>query len=181
MIENLEKQDLKDDMRKLRARVEHLEEVNRWNLFALDLLARLEELQGEEGPGQDLFTIFTSTHQLLKRLMDFRSVAFYKVEENDLGFDLAYCDPPSDHALIKKEVDKLIDNWTFSWALKQNQPVLISEDTLGVTVILHSLATKKNVRGMFVGVLPGKTPKLITEQLNVLSIILHNTAHVIEN
>jgi signal transduction histidine kinase len=91
------------------------------------------------------------------------------------------CFPESDKDLIEKETHYQIEKGNFAWALRQNRPLIVQDQSLSHEVILHSVATKTRIAGMFVGRFEGNIQKVPMEQLNLISIILSNTAYAIEN
>ncbi|NIQ04144.1 MAG: response regulator, partial [Nitrospinaceae bacterium] len=95
-------------------------------------------------------------------------------------FVLAQVEPPDQKENIQKEIDLQIENDSFAYAINQNQPVVLRSSVYGQSLILHVLATKKRVRGMFAGVLAPGARKLNETVLYPLSIILQNTANALE-
>jgi hypothetical protein len=88
----------------LEARVKYLEEVNRWILDSLDMVASLGELQSSLIYEHDAATILaTAARSHLKRLMPFRAMAFLMVEDSGSDFVLTTCQPVSDRDKIEKE------------------------------------------------------------------------------
>ena len=99
---------------KIRERVAYLEEVTRWHLFALDLLGTMGDFYGDTRPSHDPSDIFQIACQFLKRLLNFRTLAFYAVDESDSSFTLKYCEPDGEQESIQKAVDRQIDSGTFA-------------------------------------------------------------------
>jgi len=95
--------------------------------------------------------VFAIARPLLRRLVEFDSLALYTLDEDGLGFSLVECDPPERSPALVEEVTRLQDDGTFAWCLYQNRPVLVPARAHGL-VVLHSLATRAGVQGCLVGV-----------------------------
>ena len=162
-------------------RIEFLERQARLNLFGLDILASLGELQHSAHLNRDPHQILDISLNHVKRLVDFQVVAFYLVDEASSDFVLQEVNPPADRELIQTEVDREIENGTFAWALNRNRAVVIKDPNHDHSLVFHVLATKTRVRGMFVGrILPGGRPVNETI-LYPLSVILQNTSNALES
>ncbi|MBF0285190.1 MAG: response regulator [Magnetococcales bacterium] len=173
----------------LEQRVEYLERLNRWYLFALDLAASMTHIHGRSSYTRDPVLILEEAHKHLRRLyVDFTLCAFFLVDERTSDFNLARCYPASGEARMRLLVERLIDEGSFSWALGRNLPVSLEKQPDGEgALLLHVLATRSRVRGMFVGVvdpdtMPDHATGLDSPSLNhVLSVIFHNTAYALES
>ena len=162
-------------------RIEFLERQARHNLFGLDILASLGELQHSSHVGRDPHKILNVALSHVKRLVDFQVVAFYLVDEGSSDFVLKEVTPLADKQLIETEVDREIEKGSFAWALNRNRAVVIKDPTHDHFLIFHVLATKTRVRGMFVGrKLAGGKPVNETI-LYPLSVILQSTANALES
>jgi two-component system, sensor histidine kinase len=173
--------ELVEHLRETETRVKRLEEVNRWVLDSLDLAASLGDFQSRINPEQDDAGILSTARAHLNRLFAFRAIAFFTVSETDFDFSMMDCEPQGDRALLQQEVDLQIGEGTFAWALNQNRSVLVPARNYGNTLVLHALATRSKVLGMFVGVLPEEALQVTDASLNLLSIILLNCANALES
>lgn len=165
----------------LEARIKHLEDVNRWILDSLDMVASLGDFKGSINYDQDSAKIFSATCSHLKRLMAFRAMAFLIVDDTDFDFLLTACQPMSDQELMQKEVDFQIAEGTFAWALTQNRPVMVPSKHLGHTLVFHVLATRSRVVGMFVGGLAVDERHVTEASKSLLSILMLNSACALES
>ena len=162
-------------------RIEFLERQARLNLFGLDILASLGELQHSAHLNRDPHQILNISLNHVKRLVDFQVAAFYLVDEESSDFVLKEVNPLAHQELIQTEVDREIENGTFAWALNRNRAVVIKDPTHEHLLVFHVLATKTRVRGMFVGrILPDGRPVNETI-LYPLSVILQNTSNALES
>ena len=163
-----------------RERVRYLEETNLHYVTILDILASCGDLQTGISDTRSSVQIMQSAADKVKRLISFSSIAFCPVEE-DASFEVAFCEPESSTREIQEEIDAKIMDGTFAWSLNQNHPVITSTRDEQQTLILHVLETHARIRGMFIGVLPGRHVNVEVSSLNALSIILTYTAYTLEN
>ena len=171
----------KESKNKDQIRIEFLERQARLNLFGLDILASLGELQHSAHLSRDPQRILNVALKHVRRLVKFQVAAFYLVDEDSSEFVLKEIDPPADTPLIQAEVDKEIENGTFAWALNRNRAVVIRNPSHEHLLVFHVLASKTRVRGMFVGrILSGGSPVNETV-LYPLSVIFQNTANALES
>lgn len=166
----------------LKERIRYLEEVNRWNLDALNLAISIGDFHNTISPLElNPKTIFDSARNYLLRLTAFKAIALFLVDEADFEFKLAGCQPESGAEEVQEEIDHQIQEGVFSWALRQNRAVMVPAREKKTSVILHSLSTRTNVLGMFVGLLPKQQTTLNNFVSDLLTIILFNTARALEN
>ncbi|MBT5377098.1 MAG: GAF domain-containing protein, partial [Nitrospinaceae bacterium] len=162
-------------------RIEFLERQARSNLFGLDILASMGELQYSAHLSRDPQSILKIALNHVKRLIDFQVVAFYLVDEENSDFTLKEVNPSTEKELIRSEVDREIDNGTFAWALNRNRAVVIKDPSQDHLLVFHVLATKTRVRGMFVGRVLVEGNKINETVLYPLSAILQNTSNALES
>ncbi|NGZ28587.1 MAG: response regulator [Magnetococcales bacterium] len=160
-------------------RLNYLEELSRWNAFALDLVASMVRLHQMEGASGDTSAVLIKTRESLHRLLDLKLVAFFQVDEES-EFFLADCEPEEMRSYVLELFEKLVEGGEFAWALRQNQVVRVQESAHRV-VILHALATQQSISGMFMGVVEDHLDRLSSPAMNLLSILLNNTASALEN
>lgn len=165
----------------LEARVAYLEEVHRWNLDAFELVASMGEIHNSSHIDWDAKSILGATRQHLQRLVRFSSLAFLTVEENSPEFVLTDCDPADAQPLFDDEVTYQTQQGTFAYALQQNKAVIVTAKNGTHQLILHTIATRETVLGMFVGVLEERDTQLNDGTLSLLSILMFLTATALEN
>ncbi len=162
-------------------RATYLEEVNRFTLDALDMAASLGDFQSSLHKRQEPSAIIKETEGRAKKLIPFRTVAFYLVNEMNADFVLADCEPESEKDFLQREVDFLIENGTFAWALRENRAVWVSSKNFHYQIVLQVAATQARIRGLFVGLLSPGEKNIPAVSLSLLSIILLNSANALEN
>jgi len=169
-----------DEDGQAKVRIEYLEKLARSNLFGMDLLASLGELNHDAALSGNPDNIMALAGEHLRRLIPFDRMAFYRVDEPHAEFALSLVEPSRERQQIEQDTNEQIDNGNFAWAVRQNRPVVVSQNGGGGLLVLHVLATRSRVRGMFVAVLTGAEQKVDEALLNPLSIILQNTAYGLE-
>ncbi len=167
--------------RKPEVRIQYLEKLAQSNLYGMNLLASLGQAQHDATLECDIAKILFLSRDHLKRLLDFQVMAFINVDENDSNFVVTEVDPPEEKQRIENEINHQIESGGFSWAVNQNRPVVVRSKEYDRSLILHVLATKTRVRGMFAGILRQEDKDINDSILNPLSIILQNTAHALES
>ncbi len=165
----------------LDARIEYLEEVNRWNLDALSLVASMGELYSSSHADRDTESILRAARQHLLKLIRFRALAIFTANEDDGEFRLADCEPEALRSFFEEEIEFHTSEGTFAYALKQNKAIIVSTKNAGQQVILHPIATREHVLGMCVGVIDETSEQLSDGTLSLLSILLFTTASALEN
>ena len=163
------------------ARVSYLEEVNRFTIDALETAATFGDFQKSLLKRREPLAIIKETENRAKKLIPFETAAFYLVNEANGDFSLADCEPEIRKDFLQEEIDFLIENGTFAWALREKRAVWASSRDFQFQMLLQVAATQTRIRGMFVGVLaPGKK-NIPGVSLSLLSVILLSSANALEN
>jgi PAS domain S-box-containing protein len=165
----------------LEERIQYLEEVNRFTLDALEMAASLGDFQNSINNLEDFPAILEETRLKIKRLMQLPVTAFFLVDEDSNDFFLADVDPPNYHSYIQDEVDFLIENGIFSWALREIRPIIVSSKNHEKQLMLHVMSTSSRIRGMFVGLVGKETVDIHDISLSLLSIIILNSTNALES
>ena len=165
----------------LNQRIQYLEEVNRLTSDALVTAASLGDFQKSIISLENQDGILEETRSRVLRLIPFEISAFFLVDESTSEFYLHDNEPEAHNQYIQDEVDALIDNGTFAWAIREKRPVIVSPKSLDRRLILHALTTTSRTRGMFVGVFKGDEKDIPHTSLYLLSIVLLNSANALES
>ena len=165
----------------LESRLENLEEVNRFTIDALEMAASLGNFQSSLHKLDEPHAILKEMGTRIKRLIPFDVIAFYLVDEVTSDFYLGAAQPPEQQDTLKQEVEFLIDNGTFAWALRENRAVLVSTSDFRRKLVFHAMTTVSRIRGMFVGLLPEEESNIPGVSIALLSIILLNSANALES
>ena len=171
----------KEELRILRQRVDYLEHINQQYISTLDTLNSLGDIHGNVKQKRSPQHVFSSTRQYICRLVRFDLTAFLMVNEENNSFEIDDCVPLNAQPELQVLVDELIDRGEFGWALNQNR---ICEPQLrlnGRRVLLHVLASRTRIRGMFIGVLNETETVPSAMTLGLISAILYNSAYALES
>jgi signal transduction histidine kinase/DNA-binding response OmpR family regulator/HPt (histidine-containing phosphotransfer) domain-containing protein len=163
----------------LRERVAYLEEANRRYMSILDMLASSGDFHGDLSRAKDAPSVFYATMGQIRRIIP--TVVMGCLESLEDGtFELVAWEPSTGAAELQAEIDVKIMDGTFAWALNRNQTVQVPLDN-DRTILLHVIATRSRIRGMFVAILPGESTALDTAVLNAMSVILYTSAYALES
>ncbi|MEK9628523.1 MAG: histidine kinase dimerization/phospho-acceptor domain-containing protein, partial [Nitrospinota bacterium] len=171
----------KETKSKEQIRIEFLEKQARLNLFGLDILASLGELQHSANLGREPRHILKVALNHVQRLIDFDVVAFYLVDEDSSDFVLKEISSSTQKSSLQKEVDEEIEKGTFAWALNQNRAVVVKNPSEKHALVFHVLGTKTRVRGMFVGRVKLQSKTINETILYPLTVILQSTSNALES
>ena len=163
------------------ARIEYLEESRRYIQNALRMVLSLgdfqEKISKKYGPRQ----IFKEAEKRIRRLIPFEARALYAVDEDDSDLVLSVCEPEDLKQFVDNEVKFMIDNNLFGWAIRERRGVIVESKDHSRRFLLHIIATQSRIRGMFVGLWPGQGERIPDVSLDLLSIVLLNTANALES
>ena len=138
------------DMKK---RLAYLEQANRSKLQALALTQELGEFHSSINQLEDPVIILEKSRDQASKLIEFKSMAFFLIDENTSDFHLALCTPETDQNFIESEMEYFIEDGTFSRALLEKIPITAYSNNFKNQFLFHVLTTVSRVRGMFVGIL----------------------------
>jgi len=153
-----------------------------WVLEALDLVASLGGFRAGEPRDVTPAVVLGAAKPVLRRLLDFEQSAFLLLEPDGLGFHLVDAEPREASGQLEREVDEQIRAGVFAWAAQRNSAVQVASVTQpDRTVLLHALATRSRVIGMFLGVAGDSLRDTPEANQKLLSILLSNVAGALES
>lgn len=173
--------DDKEKIRLLEEQVEELKKKKHSMLEALEMAATLGNFRISLNRIDDPTLIIKETASQMRRFIDFKSYSFYLVNEEDSDFYQAYSEPDSDAVVIDNEVQHLIEDETFSWALSRNKPVRISSNISAHQLVLHSLNTSSRTRGIFTGILAQPEKEITDLELFLFSLTMIACSNALES
>ena len=179
----------------LEGRIRYLEEGQRFVVDALDMASSLGDFQSAVNHLRNPVLIMKETNARINQLFSLEASAFYLVDENNHEFRWVPLDAdperiemnvrtgetPPTRADFHQEVDCLIENGTFAWALREKRPVIVSARESDKQILLHVMTTNTRIRGMFTGLLNHDGPPISDISLSLLSIIMLNSANTLES
>ena len=153
-----------------------------WVLEALDLVAALGGFRAGEPREVTPAVVLGAAKPVLRRLLDFDQAAFLLLESDGLGFHLVDAEPRDAAAALEREVDEQVRAGVFAWAAQRNSAVQVPSATQPKrTVLLHALATRSRVIGMFLGIAGESLQHTPEASQKLLSILLGNVAATLES
>lgn len=165
----------------LKERLAYLEKANFSKMQALELIRDLGEFHGSVNQMADPDDILERCRQQGEKLIDFKSLGFFLVDEETSDFYLHCWYPESARPETEAELDLLIEDGTFSRAVLEKTPVTAYAENFNDQFLLHVLATTSRVRGMFVGVMEKKLKHVPEACLELFSILMVHCANALES
>jgi signal transduction histidine kinase len=169
------------DPEKLLARIDYLEENRRFIQNVLEMALSLGDFQENINKGYGPEHVLQEADKRISRMIPFEANAHYLVDQEKSDFNLSVCNENRLKTFIQQEVDHMIEQGYFAWAIREKRGVLISSKDHSRKFILHIIATYSRIRGMFIGLLPEKNSGIPDTSLTLLSIVLLNTANALES
>ena len=168
------------DREKLLARIDYLEENRRFIQNVLEMAISLGDFQENINKGYCPENVLQEAEKRISHLIPFEANTLYLVDQEKSDFHLSVCNHKRLKTYIKDEIEHMIDEGYFAWAIREKRGVTITSRDHSRKFVLHVIATYSRIRGMFVGLLPEKNSKIPDTSLTLLSIILLNTANALE-
>jgi two-component system cell cycle sensor histidine kinase/response regulator CckA len=145
--------DIKKKAGALEKQVRNLGKEKQALLQAREMAVNLSNFQSSLNQIESSRIILETTAARVREIIRFKVVSFYLVNEQDSSFYQAYCDPEESSPFVEQEVKVLIDDKTFSLALRMNKPTIVTSADGSEQIMLHPLFTSSRTRGMFLGIL----------------------------
>ncbi len=162
-------------------RLEYLEKTNLFKMMALDLTKEFGEFHSSINKLEDPGIIFEKSLNRIKQIIEFKKTTFLLVDETTSEFKIAVCEPQADRTMIEKEIEILIDDGTFSRAIREKKPITAYSKDFKHQMLLHVLSTVSRVRGMFVGVLEKNSKHIQEASFELFSILMAHCANTLES
>jgi signal transduction histidine kinase/CheY-like chemotaxis protein len=167
-------------IRKLEDRIQYLQEVNRLTWDGLEMSRSVGRLRTSIRNLDNVSTILRETRTHVENLVPFKASAFFLVNETNSQFYLANCDPGEHSQFFRDELNFLVSNGTFAWALREQRPVIVSSRRQE-RLVLHVMTTASRIRGMFMGSLEQGEKDIPHISLALLSNVMLNSANMLES
>lgn len=163
----------------LQERVAYLEEAHRRNATILEMLASSGDFHSDLNKSKDSVATFRTIILQCKKIVLCRCAGCYELKD-DGSFELAVCEPERFRKELDREIEAKIMDGTFAWALNRNQAILVPLPSQK-TLLLHLIATRTGIRGMFAAILNDSSAAVDSAALNALSIVLYMSAYTLES
>lgn len=125
--------------------------------------------------------LLSETAVKLGTLAKFTALAFFLVNENDADFRLGLAKPEDMGPELTNEMEALIADGTFSWALNKFRPVVVSGTDKESQILLHAISTPSRTRGMFLGVLGQPRQDVPDIAFGLITTLLLSCANILES
>ena len=166
---------------KLQTRIDYLEENRRYVQNSLEMALWLSDFHKHlvKDDGNDLLL-----HEAIGRfekIIPVQACAIYLVEEQTAEFKMALCQPRPLRDLMADQVEFMIEEGLFAWAMRERRGIFTSSDDHAHKFLVHVIANHSQVQGMFIGLLQSGRISVTDTALTLLSITLLNLANVMES
>ncbi|MFV0422166.1 sigma 54-interacting transcriptional regulator [Oleidesulfovibrio sp.] len=153
----------------------------RATLAALELAATLSHFEQRLDRMDGVDAILGETATKVQGLVGMQAWSFFLVDEESGDFSCALASSPRDRTRFEREVDSLIEDKTFAWALGRNRAVVIPSTTgANNHLLLHPLATSSGLWGMFAGI-PQKDAESSDMGFYLLTVVFFSCASMLES
>jgi signal transduction histidine kinase/CheY-like chemotaxis protein/HPt (histidine-containing phosphotransfer) domain-containing protein len=153
-----------------------------WVLEALDMVAALGSFRADQPQNAGVAAILAAAKPVLRRLLDFDHAGFHLLDPDGLGLQLVDAEPATAASRLEAEFEAQVSAGVFAWAAQRNAPVQVPAVNLsGSTVLLHALATRSKIIGMFLGIRAESLGPLPEANQKLLSILLGTVASALES
>ncbi|MFW6179930.1 MAG: diguanylate cyclase domain-containing protein, partial [Desulfohalobiaceae bacterium] len=136
----------------LEQKLEYIEDINRYTVDMLEQALSLFDFNLRDqvkSKRYSRYDLLQDAENRVRKILPLQDVAFLLVNEDEYDFELAYKAEQTDQEFVNNEIERLIENWAFSWALRKKRPLFFACSDHSLQVILHVMSTSSRVRGMF--------------------------------
>ncbi|GAB6039032.1 hypothetical protein JCM15519_35910 [Fundidesulfovibrio butyratiphilus] len=165
----------------LQKQVESLERERMQALEALELASSLGNFESSYFQQEDVGIITAEICRRANLMVEFASsgVYLFTPETNDLG--AAHYDDPAQAGELDAEVEALIGDYSFSYAMQVERPCFFLTRNKSAWTLLHVLATPARIRAMFVGVLKADKNDIPDTTLSLFTVVMMAGANALES
>ncbi|VAW84818.1 BarA sensory histidine kinase (= VarS = GacS) [hydrothermal vent metagenome] len=150
-------------------------------LDSLNIVSNFDYFHISNGKTSDQNQILQITLQRLMQYVSMKEYGFFMVDDDGLDFPLTFCEPKSSNAQLEQDINYFIEEGTFAWVLNHNRGIVLKGTNNTDAKVLHSIATRDRVIGMFVGSLEKDVDNLDETSLTLLSVIMMTCAYMLES
>lgn len=168
-------------IRFLTARVQSLSREKEAAVSALNAAAGLGHFDTAYSRLDNPEPILREIAERLRELLPLRQTAFYLVDETTGDMVLAHTAGAVAGFDPEAEIDGLIQDHSFSFALEQPGPTFFRAVSTQGRLLLHRLATPSRVRGMVMGLLEEPAADATDTALALLSVVCNAGAAALES
>lgn len=171
-----------DQLAVAKERIADLEQMHRWFISSAEIIAALGDFQSSINLGMSPEIILRDAHSYITQLLPVKALGFMTAENPESSFEFVESTPVEHRARLETEVERVIADGTFGWAVQQNRAVLTPlNDEEQESLVLHTVATRSRVWGMCVMIVNAHGEALTDVSLQLVSVILMNAANALES
>ncbi len=161
--------------------IEMLERERASALEALDLAASLGNFETSFSQQADCMPILLEICRRANLMIPFRSTAVYLVDQDTQDLGLEHHDREEFAEAMNKEMDGLIMDQSFSYAMQTLRPCFFLASDKQRQLLLHAIATPSRMRGMFMGMLEQSKETIPDTVLSLFTVVMQAGAHALES
>jgi len=135
------------------------------------------EMPSDETPSVE--TIVQAALCRIKTAISLDAHGMLQVDGENQDFVLTHCNPSPYRDTLQRAVEICINDGTFAWAISQSRAIVVQTNI--ATIVLHTVATRDRVLGMYAGITSNTADEINDVSLNLLSVVLHQAAYAIES
>lgn len=162
-------------------RLAYLEEANFSTMQAIRLTRELGDFHASINQLKDPGAILEKCRFQGTKLINFKVMAFFLVNEETADFDLFLCAPGGGQQGLETELEAFIEDGTFARAVLDKTPVAAYGREFRDQYLFHVMATASRVRGMFVGILEKGLKQVPESSLELFSSLMAHCANALES
>jgi two-component system, sensor histidine kinase and response regulator len=166
---------------RLQARVDYLEENRRYVQNSLEMALWLSDFHKHLVKDNDNDLLLQEAIGRFEKIIPMQACAIYLVDEHTAEFKPAVCQPRSLRELMTDQVEFMIEEGLFAWAMRERRGIFTSSSDHAHKFLVHIIANHSQVQGMFIGLLQSGKISVTDTALTLLSITLLNLANVMES
>jgi signal transduction histidine kinase/CheY-like chemotaxis protein/HPt (histidine-containing phosphotransfer) domain-containing protein len=166
---------------KLKARIHYLEENRRFIQNALEMVLSLADFHKNLSQDAGYERLLNEAVERIEKIIPLHGHAVYLVDDDTMEFCRVSCSPRSLQAMVGGQVEFMIEEGFFAWAIRERRSVFVSSKDHAHRFLLHAIASHSRVRGMFIGLLESAGAAVPGSSQTLLSITLLNLANVMES
>ncbi|UZP66983.1 PAS domain-containing sensor histidine kinase [Desulfovibrio mangrovi] len=148
---------------------------------ALDLAASLGSFAPSLSQHSDCLPILRETCLRARKMIEMEGIAIYLAQEGTYDFSLHYCDNPEVADKIEHEINGLIADNSFAYALKTNEPLFFLTQNGGQHILLHVISSASRIKGMLAGILRQDKDSILDTTRKLFSVVMLSAAHAMES
>lgn len=166
---------------KLQTRIDLLEENRRYVQNSLEMALWLSDFHKHLVKDNDNDLLLQEAIERFEKIIPMQACAIYLVDEQTAEFKLALCQPRPLRELVADQVEFMIEEGLFAWAMRERRGIFTSSKDHVHKFLVHIIANHSQVQGMFIGLLQSGKISVTDTALTLLSITLLNLANVMES